>query len=485
MSATTADLDESGSAPSSRTDRRARPTLVIGWARREPHRVGQVLSWPLNAEEAVLGRGDEPAADVRAELFEQRPGEQSRAPALEMAAMSRRQLLLSRTREGVTVRNIGRCQLRQRGVATTQVTLRPGDVVELDRQLLLLCTLRPTTLPSPRALTIDPSHRFGTADRHGLVGESSACWALREQLAFLGRRKGHVLLLGESGVGKELCAQALHAHSERSAREIVSRNAATLPEGLVDAELFGNIANYPNPGMPLRPGLIGEADGSSLLLDEIGELPMSLQAHMLRLLDNGEYQRLGDAKSRRADVRVMAATNRALDELKHDLGARFKLRVHVPGLDRRREDVPLLAQHLLHRIAADDPEIGARFFRGWTGHTGVPRISIALMEALLCHNYTTHVRELERLLWTALTSSTGETIELTRWVREELASTDDAVPDKIEITRETLLAALDKHQGVLERVWRDLGLKNRHVLRRLLQKHGMVQKSELRNTRDE
>ena len=134
----------------------------------------------------------------------------------------------------------------------------------------------------------------------------------------------------------------------------MSRNgSATLPAGLIDAELFGNVANYPNAGMAERPGLIGEADGSTLFLDEIGELPDALQTHLLRVLDDGgEYQRLGDARRRHADLRLIAATNRPVRQLKHDLAARLRLRVHLPGLNERPEDVPLLARFLLQRAAA-------------------------------------------------------------------------------------------------------------------------------------
>src|SRR6185503_16398678 len=114
-------------------------------------------------------------------------------------------------------------------------------------------------------------------------------------------------------------ARALHELSPRAERRLVSRNAATLPSGLMDAELFGNAKNYPNPGMAERAGLIGEANGGTLFLDEIGELPAELQAHLLRVLDgDGEYQRLGDAQQRRSDFRLVAATNRDPSSLKHD-----------------------------------------------------------------------------------------------------------------------------------------------------------------------
>src|SRR5262249_66785 len=158
-------------------------------------------------------------------------------------------------------------------------------------------------------------------------------WALRDTVAFAARAEGHVLVRGESGSGKELCATAIHRLSTRGERALVARNAATFPAGLVDAELFGNAKNHPNPGTAEREGegLVGEGDGGTLFLDEIGELPAALQAHLLRVLDrNGEYQRLGESRVRRADLRVVAATNRGVAELKHDFAARFTLAVEIP-----------------------------------------------------------------------------------------------------------------------------------------------------------
>src|SRR5262249_14365097 len=172
----------------------------------------------------------------------------------------------------------------------------------------------------------------------------------------------NVLIHGPSGTGKELAARAVHALSRRAKRPLVARNAATLPPGLVDAELFGNVKNYPNPGTPERPGLIAQADGGTLFLDEIGELPWDLQAHLLRVLDaGGESHRLGEATARRASIRLVAATNRAPGELKHDLLARLTLRLVMPELAARPEDIPLLVRHLLRRAAEQSPDIGRRF----------------------------------------------------------------------------------------------------------------------------
>src|SRR5262249_44059454 len=184
-------------------------------------------------------------------------------------------------------------------------------------------------------------------------------------------------------------------------------------------ELFGNLKNYPNPGMPERPGLVGEAHGSTLFLDEFAELPPSLQAHLLRVMDGGEYQRLGEATVRRTDVRIVAATNRPASDVKHDILARFKVRIAVPDLNARREDIPLLAAHLLRQHAAEGPGTFRRFFPG-EDLRAAPLVSPVLMEALVQHEYTTHVRELDAFLVRAALEGRGRYLELDPELRAEL-----------------------------------------------------------------
>jgi DNA-binding NtrC family response regulator len=252
---------------------------------------------------------------------------------------------------------------------------------------------------------------------------------------------------------------------------MIARNAATLPPGLIDAELFGNVKNYPNPGMAERPGLVGEASDSTLFFDEVGELSAELQAHLLRLLDRGgEYQRLGEAKMRNANLRVLAASNRAEAELKHDLAARFPLRIQVPGLDERREDIALLLRHQVLELARDDARIRNRFFEA----SGNPRFDTGLIEALLLHRFTDHVRELTALAWAALLESPSETIELTDGVRTRLSARAPVVLAE-RPTREQVVAALELHGGRRDRAWRELGLKNRDALYRLMKEYGLIE----------
>ena len=166
----------------------------------------------------------------------------------------------------------------------------------------------------------------------------------------------------------------------------------------------------------------------------------------------------------------MAATNRPLTQLKADLGARFPVRVRTPGLHERSEDVMLLARHLLHAMMRDgDPHTG-RF----ADAAGEPRIAQDLAVALVGHLFTTHVRELSSVLFTAAFESRGEVVELTAGARETLGLAGAVATEARDVSREELVAALERNAGVREKVWRELGLPNRYVLKRLLKKHGLA-----------
>jgi two-component system nitrogen regulation response regulator GlnG/two-component system response regulator HydG len=149
---------------------------------------------------------------------------------------------------------VGRCPIFCNETEVSASLFRDGDLLRIGQQLLFLLVRRPATMPA-----VDenyPSHSFGDPDPLGIVGESAAIWRLRAQISFFAAQTGHVLISGPSGTGKELVAQAIHALSSRKVHRLVSRNAATLPEALIDAELFGNAKNYPNLGMEDRPGLL-------------------------------------------------------------------------------------------------------------------------------------------------------------------------------------------------------------------------------------
>ena len=219
--------------------------------------------------------------------------------------LSREQLRLVLTGDGIAAENLGKRAL----VIDSQI-VDSGIVREEERsgsgQLLFLCVRRPEVIPPLENVACRPMHPFGEPDDAGIVGETPLAWELRDQIAFLSACSPHVLVLGESGTGKELAAQAIHAGSSRRDKKLVARNAATFPTGLIDAELFGNAANYPNAGMPERIGLVGEADGSTLFLDEIGEAPHRvaepLAARAGRRGRLPTTRRLEEAQGRRAAV---------------------------------------------------------------------------------------------------------------------------------------------------------------------------------------
>jgi two-component system nitrogen regulation response regulator GlnG/two-component system response regulator HydG len=386
--------------------------LVVLWSREEPARIGEILLLPPDDSGTwIFGRGGAPSNERRLSLVRQRPGECTATPPLACRRISRAQLRLAPAGNGaIRVENIGRCALLHLGREVAGLEAAPGDTLFLQNELLFMCVWRALAPPASDAQPLHV-HPFGEPDPFGLVGESAALWALRRRIAAVARQPYHVLVSGPSGSGKELVAQAVHALSLRGSKPMVSRNAATIPEGIADAELFGNIRNYPNPGMPERPGLVGQAHESTLFLDEFAELPPGLQAHLLRVLDDGEYQRLGEATTRRADLRLLAATNRPESYLKEDVLARLKVRIATPGLDTRKEDIPLLVVRLLRKHAAADSVALARFFpegnpQNW------PRVSPLLVEALTHHHYTTHVRELDSLLLAAALESRGRYVDL-------------------------------------------------------------------------
>jgi DNA-binding NtrC family response regulator len=329
---------------------------------------------------------------------------------------------------------------------------------------------------------------------HGIVGESPAIWEVRRQIELAASRKAHVLVVGQSGTGKELVAHAVHARSDRSRRPLVARNAATFPETLIDAELFGNAKDYPNPGMADRPGLLGLAHGTTLFLDEIAEMPITLQPHLLRVLDAGEYQRLGDRELRKADFRLVAATNRP-ELLRADLAARFATRIEIPGLDERREDIPLLAHHLLRRMAAENPSTVRHFCPAGTAQDD-PMLPIDLVEALVRRSFSTHLRELKRILWNIVDGVPADKWNLgdVRGVaadssppaisrRGSSLPTTDRPPMQAP-SREIVQRALEDHNWVVDHTWRPLGLRSRHALNRLISRFGIERPRQGRGAND-
>jgi len=215
-----------------------------------------------------------------------------------------------------------------------------------------------------------------------------------------------VLVTGESGTGKELVARMLHYTGRRRGKSFVAINCGAIPETLLESELFGHRKGAFTEAKSDRAGLIEEADGGTLLLDEIGELPLPLQTKLLRFLQEGELRRLGDTEVRRVNVRVVAATARDLEEtiregrFREDLYYRLNVvRIHLPPLRERREEIPVLAPHFLERACE---RMGKRRIR----------FSPEAVETLCAHEWRGNVRELENLA--ARCVLLGEQEEITR-----------------------------------------------------------------------
>jgi two-component system response regulator HydG len=455
--------------------------LAIAWSGDQPWRVGEVAVLPENGRPQVLGRDEaEQGAEDRVSFCRQRPGTLLPSSALTAPGLSRRQLVIrARKGGGIEVESVGRCPLFVNGERREHADVAHGDVIYLKRQILLLCLRRPAVIPACRYFPRTAWGAFGEADAVGAVGESPATWRMRETLGFIAQGEVHALIVGESGTGKELAARAVHALSKRAPHAFLARNAATLPPGLIDAELFGNMRNYPNPGMPERPGLIAEADGGTLFLDEIGELPVELQAHLLRVVDaDGEYQRLGESRLRRSNFRLIGATNRDPASLKHDLAARLTARLMVPSLSERREDIPLLLRHLLLHAAGRNPGLGERFVTRDSEGRAWEHVKPSLVEHMLRHDWPTNTRGLDGLLWRSMSESEDDTVALPAELRpKERAFSEPAIrlPKEpvAEPTADEIKTQLELAEGNITQAARALGLSSRFALYRLMKKHGM------------
>ncbi len=191
-----------------------------------------------------------------------------------------------------------------------------------------------------------------------LIGEVSAMQAVRRLIETVAPTDASVLILGETGTGKELIARNLHEKSKRAAHAFVPVNCGALPENLVESELFGHRKGSFTGADSNRKGLFEVANGGTLFLDEVGELGKNVQVKLLRFLESGEIRRVGENDPFRVDVRVLCATNRDLrelidaDEFREDLYFRINtFEINLPSLRERKQDIPLLAEHMLHRFA--------------------------------------------------------------------------------------------------------------------------------------
>ena len=244
-----------------------------------------------------------------------------------------------------------------------------------------------------------------------VIAESPAMKQALELVARVAAHRTTVLITGERGTGKEVIAQAIHRASPRAAAAFVAVNSAAIPESLLESELFGYVKGSFTGAGADRPGLFEQADGGTLLLDEIGELPLPLQAKLLRVLQEGEIRRVGDQRTRRVDVRLLAATAKdlgaeaAAGRFRHDLFDRLNVvAIHLPALADRREDIVPLARHFTGQLAR---RLGHRL-----------DLSPAALEWLAAQEWPGNVRALEHAIERAAVLNDKEMLEPADFRRE-------------------------------------------------------------------
>ena len=238
-----------------------------------------------------------------------------------------------------------------------------------------------------------------------IIGRSDEMRELQALAQKAARHPTTVLITGESGTGKELIARLVHRQSPRAERPFVAVNCGAIPEALLESELFGHVKGAFTGATGARSGLFEEADGGTILLDEIGELPGALQVKLLRAIQEGKIRRVGDNTERSVDVRIIAATSRDLEvevaenRFRSDLFYRLNVvRLHLPPLRERRQDIADIAKHFVAMYAA---RLGL----------GVRSISQAAIRALMEHDWPGNVRELENVIERGLVSVDGQELD--------------------------------------------------------------------------
>jgi DNA-binding NtrC family response regulator len=243
-----------------------------------------------------------------------------------------------------------------------------------------------------------------TVDRI-LVGNSAAMQRVKKLVDQVAPSSAPVIIEGETGTGKELVAEAIHKASNRASKPLIKLNCAALPETLLEAELFGHERGAFTGAVSRKPGRFDLANGGTLFLDEIVDIPLSTQVKLLRVLQDGKYERLGGRETLHSDVRLIAATNRNLEEavqegkFREDLYYRLHvINIQLPPLRERRDEIPVLARHFLKLYDARN-------------HKHIVDVSPAAMNCLLAYTWPGNVRELENIIERAVVLCEGEMIQ--------------------------------------------------------------------------
>jgi DNA-binding NtrC family response regulator len=305
------------------------------------------------------------------------------------------------------------------------------------------------------------------SDRYGLLGNNHAMVQLRERIAMIAESRGTVLLLGESGTGKEVAARAIHQAGSRATGPFIRINCAAIPETLLESELFGYERGAFTGAVQSRKGKFELADGGSLLLDEISEMPFAMQAKLLRVLQEREFMRLGAKYATRTDVRIIATTNRDLqaeikaNRFREDLYFRLNvIPLKIAPLRERKDDIPMLASFFCQNFCAENQkpllEINERAMRG-----------------LMAMDWPGNVRQLQNVIERAVIMSTGPQLEeeflglageLDQGPRDRSLSQDMTLRD---MEKELILRKLQTTRGNRTQAAQELGISVRTLRNKL------------------
>jgi transcriptional regulator with GAF, ATPase, and Fis domain len=275
-----------------------------------------------------------------------------------------------------------------------------------------------------------------------IVGRASSLRRVLDQVEQVAGTDSTVLIIGETGTGKELVARAIHEHSRRRGQPMVSVNCGAISPGLVESELFGHERGAFTGALSRKIGRFELADGGTIFLDEIGDLPLDLQVKLLRVLQEGEFERVGATKTIRVNVRVIAATHRDMQQamesgrFRPDLFYRLNVfPLQVPALRERREDIPVLVRHFVLKYAT---RLGKQ----------IDHIPKQTLDALSAYHWPGNVRELANVIERSVIVSRGSTLELGDWIAPEGAASAGAAPARRqtlqEVERAQILAALEE-----------------------------------------